>query len=351
MGTWGNGILQNDSALDAYQGYLFHYNKGLEQSAIQQLFEEKYERYFSKQILVDNSNFWIGLAQAQWECKALNHTVLAHVQTIVEKNIDAQCWGDAYEERKRVLVKFLEQIQRPKAQARRRDPHQYFLAPFTTGDCLVFNYDKDGNYGAAVCLKTSQRAQQHAWCLLAQLRIYQPEKPTIEQIIDSHILVKNFGNWNNQPAISTFTVHKQAITLKQLREFGIIGSVPIEKVFGENLYGGGHKKHLELAFMRQYELEQKNKNCINLSVPLRSFIKETNDNDLTDIANLFVMAHQDIQPNEQSVLRDKARAIWHQHKATMNMNHEDLVTYLANYCGLSQMQSVEKSEIFFGRYL
>jgi len=59
----------------------------------------------------------IGLAQAQWECGCLDHTVLAEVERIVAAGAGADDW---WKERRGVLRQFLRTIRVPRSQPRPR---------------------------------------------------------------------------------------------------------------------------------------------------------------------------------------------------------------------------------------
>ncbi len=68
--------------------------------------------------------FWLGLAQAQWECGCLDDGVLKRVEHIIATGADPEHWlhEEDRAERRGVLSRFLQQIQVPREQPRPPDP-------------------------------------------------------------------------------------------------------------------------------------------------------------------------------------------------------------------------------------
>ena len=69
MGTWGVGLLSDDTAVDVYGEYMDKYNDGVDHAAIREVLEEDFADYLEDDD--DGPVFWIALALAQWECGVL----------------------------------------------------------------------------------------------------------------------------------------------------------------------------------------------------------------------------------------------------------------------------------------
>ena len=70
MGTWGTGISSNDIYEDINYEFFDLYNQGIDVSEItKKLITDHKELIASRE---DQNNFWLTIAKAQWECKALD---------------------------------------------------------------------------------------------------------------------------------------------------------------------------------------------------------------------------------------------------------------------------------------
>ena len=86
MGTWGNGIKDNDTFADIYGDFFESYNDGKNPKDISAtLISENKE-------LINNpdncNNFWFAIALAQWETKSLDSNTFEKVKFIIENEID-----------------------------------------------------------------------------------------------------------------------------------------------------------------------------------------------------------------------------------------------------------------------
>jgi hypothetical protein len=217
MGAWGTAISSNDTYVDIYSEFFDLYNDGLEVAEI------------SRKLIADNqetindpydcNNFWFALAKAQWECKKLDKELFDRVKKNIETGTDLEVWRqlDADEKdikkRKVVLDKFLVDLQteRPKAKSRKK---KIIRQPvFEKGDCLTFKL-RNGNFGGAVVLEAIKDSE-YGHNLIATTRINQPSKPTKKDFENAEILIMNYANWENKPAVQWYLPirHKQTAHL------------------------------------------------------------------------------------------------------------------------------------------
>src|SRR6266550_2268448 len=78
MGTWGTGILSDDTARDLYDEFVELYDAGIELSEIRRRIEEEYRA--SLEAMDEGPLVWLALAKGQWECDALDDDVLARIE-------------------------------------------------------------------------------------------------------------------------------------------------------------------------------------------------------------------------------------------------------------------------------
>lgn len=195
MGTWGTAIKSNDTACDVYADYMYRYNEGAAPAAITE------QIIHDNQDLINDSeeahNFWLTLALANWETKALEESLFRRVASIIESGADLDLWRvlDATEstvsKRKAALDKFLIQISSPKPKAKRRKKRTLKAPIFEKGACLCFRL-ANGNYGGAIVLE-ADHTQGYGCNLIVTTRINQRVEPTKRDFERADVLVYNFG--------------------------------------------------------------------------------------------------------------------------------------------------------------
>ncbi|MCD8518383.1 MAG: hypothetical protein LRY32_01340 [Flavobacterium sp.] len=93
MGTWGTGILSSDFSSDIYDDFFSLYNEGKNVKEITEILVNE-----NKETLIELSNdaceFWLVLALAQWECRALEESVFNKVKNIVETKEILSYWKE-----------------------------------------------------------------------------------------------------------------------------------------------------------------------------------------------------------------------------------------------------------------
>lgn len=199
MGYFGTGISENDTYLDVYTEFVNLYNKGETIANISKHLIDSNGDNIKDQSSPDPTSFWLALANAQWERKQLDPDVYKKVKYIIENDLDLQFWEEAdKQKRKKALVIFLNKIsiQRDKAKPRIKQKPPIFQK----GDCLTLKLS-NGNYGGVVILDTFLDAQNDLVLILAAAtRINSLIKPTLNDFINSEVLITNFQFDNDKQA-------------------------------------------------------------------------------------------------------------------------------------------------------
>mgnify|MGYP005859826577 CR=1 FL=1 len=197
MGTWGTGILSSDFSSDLYDDFFSLYNEGKNVKEITEiLIKENNKTLF--ELPYDACEFWLVLALAQWECKALEESVLSKVKNIVESKENISHWREAnastsdVNKREKVLSKFLEKLQTERKTAKKIKKEKYFNSIFNRGDCLTYKM-KNGNYGGALVL-TDEQQTLCGTNYIAISTIDNKEKPSIEDFKNSDVYVKKLDS-------------------------------------------------------------------------------------------------------------------------------------------------------------
>lgn len=199
MGTWGTSISSDDTYLDIYSEFFSLYNKGHEVDDITTHLIETNRELLKDEDYQDFNNFWYALANAQWECKRLYPDVFRKVETIINGGNDLKYW-DVSDKAKReiALKKFLTKISLEREKAKPRTKTKPPL--FKKGDCVIFKLT-NGNYGGVVILEAIfDEENERSLNLAASTRINSFEKPTIDDFINSEVLITNFQFDNDKQA-------------------------------------------------------------------------------------------------------------------------------------------------------
>lgn len=264
MGTWGNGIKDNDTSSDIYDDFFELYNEG------------KYPDEISKQLLSENqeliedpddcNNFWFALALAQWETKSLDPEVFKKVKDIIDSEVDLKVWkeleADASDIKKRkvILLKFLEKLQSDRKKPKPREKIKSVIGTgiFPKGTCFTFKLE-NGNYGGAIVLEIEEDHKYGAHNYIATCRLNQSTKPTTKDFENTEVLIKNFFK-NDKPRPEIIWYNSEGFA-KSKDQFEVIGSIQIDKKFH---YGGVGTittygwSYIKIDSDRQIEFEKDN---------------------------------------------------------------------------------------------
>lgn len=241
MGTWGTGISSNDIYEDINYEFFDLYNQGIDVSEItKKLITDHKELIASRE---DQNNFWLTIAKAQWECKALDSKVLERVQTIVDSDNDIELWKELdasqsdLNKRRKVLQAFLLKIQTEKKNARRRVKKKFRDSIFKKGECLVFKLS-NGDYCGAFVLE-SEKGIEYGLNLIATTRIKSKNKPIVKDFEDASvhfsmeetIAFKNESLSSKYVPIAQIHWYQAQFFKKAITEFEVIGQLKVSRTF------------------------------------------------------------------------------------------------------------------------
>jgi hypothetical protein len=244
MGAWGTGISSNDTYADVYDDFIDLYNEGMSVPEItKKLISENQETINTNE---DAPNFWFALANAQWECKALNPEIFQKVSDIITSNQDIEIWKELgastsdLKSREKHLKKFLDKIKIERPKARQKKKKKFYDSIFKKGDCLIYIMDND-NYGGAFVL-TDESQTEVGINQIAITTINKKEKPTLEDFKDAEVYIKRLkgsilknnkliDEWRDQPQIGGFygpLFKNHDVNIE------VLGQLPLYKEYGSN---------------------------------------------------------------------------------------------------------------------
>jgi len=194
MGSWGEGALENDLSMDAYGDFLDRFDSGADAAKLPWQLAGTY-----KECLLDPDSaldFWIGVAQAQWECGTLASEVAEEVLRLVAANAGLKGYGtESQLRRQTALAAFIQKIGVPAAKRRRRQKPAHPQPIFHPGDCLVAATLR-GGYAPAIVLKV-ESTQRETYHLIASLRGVYPLPPPLEVYEQREWLYLTHNKWQN----------------------------------------------------------------------------------------------------------------------------------------------------------
>ena len=242
MGHWGVSIKSNDTFADIYADYFELYNEGQEPKVVSDKIKEKYSDLVNDH--EDGHNFWFTLAQAQWECKALQTDVYLKAKDFIDSGQNLNLWRELgadekeIKKRKDVLEKFLIQLETERPEPKKRKKKIIRKALYEKGDCLSFEMS-NGNYGGAIVLEAIHETELGSNLILAT-RINQPKRPIISDFEKSELLICNYGQWKNRKLLIWIDAK---FSKRFIDQYQLSDKVKVNKTYRTNdsddvMYGG-----------------------------------------------------------------------------------------------------------------
>lgn len=291
MGTFGTGILENDAAMDVYYSFENDYFIGIDLERIKSTISKNFGLVDAAHhpIVEDNTSAWLAFALACWECQALDPQTLELVEKISAEEIDSDHWEDTWNDRKKVVEKFVKKLATP---AKKLKPIPKFVSlhiPMAIGECFTFQYDNK-TYGGVICLDIVVDGKKPVRYVYGVTRLHMQTPPTLEDFINSHFLVYNYGqtidglkaNWINKPEVKityAFTTKmkieedKDRIEeiLNELKLSQSIGFVKVTKAVDKYIFGGNMSFDFANVHDNQFAWEIEHPESIDLSYPVSAF--------------------------------------------------------------------------------
>ncbi len=211
MGTYGTGILDNDTSGEVYEKFIELLDKKTEIPEILDIINSDFSEYKTGKHSKTDFLFAVGLAL--WENCSLDQSILNQVKSFINSGTDIKIWRDldSSEEdiklRKKKLAKFLKKIEKPRKKPLGRNTKKVIYKPpiFKTGDCIVFKVTNENYSGAIVVGEHKIDIKEMGSNVIISTDINQKEKPTREDFTTANVLITNFGVLKNWIQISEFS--------------------------------------------------------------------------------------------------------------------------------------------------
>jgi hypothetical protein len=179
LGAWGPGVLEDDLSLDVYEEFIRAFQNHATAKDIEKLL---YASWKTSVIGTDEEiNFWLGMAQAEWECGVLTKRVLSKVRSCIDSRMDAHLWLHESDKEKRdsAVEAFWKKISTPNADVKISTMESAKkTAPLKVGTCLSIKLG-ERQYGGVIVMEVSE-GKNTFWYRLVALDGTFESPPTID---------------------------------------------------------------------------------------------------------------------------------------------------------------------------
>jgi hypothetical protein len=194
MGTWGTGILQNDTTVDVWTEFKELYNSGHALKEIRQHLEKEYQPNKFQEYY---SEIWTGIAYGQWMCGELEAYTLEKVQAATNDKW-MSLWAEdkkQLQKRIKVLSEFIIKIQTPRPIPLKRKRVVIRQCFFKTGDIISIEIN-DHQFAGAIVTKHHDYGNNGEHRIVFTDCISNTEL-TLEDVLKANIFYLDKGGTNN----------------------------------------------------------------------------------------------------------------------------------------------------------
>ncbi|PKB42493.1 hypothetical protein AX016_0660 [Cellulophaga sp. RHA19] len=246
MGTFGTGILDNDTSREVYNKFVEHLENGL---AIPKVVDEINSQFKEYKKGDSKTDFIFALGLALWENCSLDQKTLTEIKKYIELGVDIDIWGklegseEDIKQRKKELKKFLKKIEVPRKNPLKKQKKITIYKPpiFKTGDCVCFKLS-NGNYSGGIVLGEHKIDKKEMGSnVIISTDINQLNKPIKEDFFKSNVLITNFGDLKNWVEVSEYS---SDFFIDFNGEIEVVNSIEIKEeiqnYFSDNFCGYSH---------------------------------------------------------------------------------------------------------------
>ena len=224
MGTWGAGILQDDSVADVI-GFIkdrLKLGESIGDACSSAM------SHFSEMLKVADEAplLWLAIAEVQWKYGQVATEVLARVRQDIDLGAGLERWQEdpkSLSARKAALAKFLAKVETQNTKPSALPKLVVRRAPYQEGDCLSVQV-ADGQFTAALVLKADNTNPECGKNLVAGLDYCESVPPTLEVFERRDWLVLKHGLWDSEKDIRWYIPVFHA---KERARIGVVGRVKL----------------------------------------------------------------------------------------------------------------------------
>ncbi len=193
MGTWGTGILQNDTTADIWVEFKELYNKGLSPKDIRLKLEKEYKPQNDTEYYAE---IWTGIAYGQWICGDIEDYTFKKLKDATNLKW-LTLWADdkkLLEKRIKAISDFNEKIQIPRPNPLKRKKIIVRHSFFKTGDIIGIKLNQ--KYSIAAIVTSHQDFENDGQNTIAFTDFLFEDQTTLKEVLSSNMLYLDIGGSN-----------------------------------------------------------------------------------------------------------------------------------------------------------
>lgn len=275
MGTWGTGILQNDTTADVWAEFKQLYHLGNSVSEISKKLEDEYSPIDEQEEFAD---FWTGIAHGQWMCGELKDATIRKLKECIHKGKGLELWkGNDKDFIKRIkaISEFIEKIKTPKEKPLRRKKIVPCPAYFDKGDILSFQL-ADGQFMFGLAFSVEEDEIDGGNNIIFSSLISDKEVSQ-EDFLESKICYLDIGGQNNYYQGYFWGIFGARNMKRKIKKSKVIGSVKFSEYLGvSNTIPFGDWNNIAHLINEQKRYEEKNSSMTPREILIKEFIEGKN---------------------------------------------------------------------------
>lgn len=271
MGTWGTGILQNDTTADIWVEFKELYNKGLTPKEIRLKLEKEYKPQYDKEYY---SEIWTGIAYGQWMCGEIEDYTVKKLKVATKPRWQALWLDDKKLLNKRIkaISDFIQRIQTARPNPLKRKKIVVRHAFFRKGDVIGIKINKNKHIAAIVTER--QDFDNDGQNTIAFTDFIFMQKAKIEEVMKANMLYLDIGGSNNYYRgfyVAIFLARNMA---RQIDKALLIGKIKASEFLWLGITTPyGDWRNIEKLIEEQLNFLKKRKSERPIEVSVRQFLK------------------------------------------------------------------------------
>ncbi|WP_235299731.1 hypothetical protein [Portibacter marinus] len=287
MGHWGPAIFSNDISADIKDEFNSLFNKEI---PIPEIKKQIIENYQEGKSLEENTDLWLSLSYLMWQIGYNDSELTEQAIKIIDEGIDLKVWEElnadksTLNRRRQKLIELKSKILQPNPKPKKPKLKKAPKSIIKKGECFAFQLN-NGNYTAVLVLEEILNLDYY-FVLIAQTNLSLESKPTIEDVMNSNILIEQphqGTNSNHRLSISSYSNTKYKDVIKTFEK---IGEVQISKDFSSNYLDFGATPWCWIPLKaNEYLVEGKESPKVKLKTS--NYIKSESQSKKRSIWNIF----------------------------------------------------------------
>lgn len=222
MGTWGIGILHNDTTADIWLEFKELYNNGLSLKDIRLKLEKEYK---PQAHIESYAEVWTGIAYGQWMCGKVEEYTYKKVKASTQSKW-LTLWADdkkSLQKRIKVLLEFIDKIQTPRPNPLKRKKIVVRHSFFKKGDVIGIKIHAN-NYIAAIVTNCQDYGNNGENTIVFTDLVFTGQT-TIKEVLKANIFYLDKGGSNNYYRGFYEAIFAARNMVKQIEKAFLIGKI------------------------------------------------------------------------------------------------------------------------------